>query len=77
MNISKKELTCLVDSLRDFLKTFDQASKCIQVPLPKPKVEIGPTKSRDNLFVHYYNDIIEHPIRQIRLSFLFGKVFFA
>ena len=29
VNISKRELTCLVDNLRDFLKTFDQASKCI------------------------------------------------
>ena len=38
VNISKRELTCLVDNLRDFLKTFDQASKCIQIPLPKPKV---------------------------------------
>ena len=59
VNISKKELTCLVDNLRDFLKTFDQASKCIQIPLPKPEVEIGSTESKDNLFAHYYNDIIE------------------
>ena len=41
VNISKRELTCLVDSLRDFLKTFAQASKCIQIPLPKPKVEFN------------------------------------
>ena len=40
VNISKRELTCLVDNLRDFLKTFDQASKCIQIPLPKANVEI-------------------------------------
>ena len=73
LNISKKELTCLVDNLSDFLKTFDQASKCIQIPLPEPKVEIGSTKSKDNLFAHYYNDIIEHPSRQIRLSFRFGN----
>ena len=72
VNISKRELTCLVGSLRDFLKTFDQASKCIQIPLPKPKVEIGSTKAKDNLFAHYYNDIFEHPNRQIRLSFRFG-----
>ena len=71
VNISKKELNCLVANLRDFLKTFDQASKCIQIPLPKPKVEIGSTKSKDNLFPHYYNDITEHPNRQIRLSFRF------
>ena len=73
VNISKRELTCLVDNLRDFLKTFDHASKCIQIPLPKPKVEIGSTKSKDNLFAHYYNDIIEHPYRRIRLSFPFGN----
>ena len=71
VNISKRELTCLVDSLRDFLKTFDQASKCIQIPLRKPKVEIGSTKSKDNLFAHYYNDIIRPPNRQTRLSFRF------
>ena len=44
VNISKRELSCLVDNLRDFLKTFDQASKCVQIPVPKPKVEIGSTK---------------------------------
>ena len=71
--IPKRELTCLVDNLRDFLKTFDQASKCIQSPLPKPKFEFGSTKSKDNLFAHHYNDIIEHPNRQIRLSFRFGN----
>ena len=45
VSISKWELTRLVDNLRDFLKTFDYASKSIQIPLPKPKVEIGSTKS--------------------------------
>ena len=73
VNISIRELTCLVDNLRDFPKTFDQTTKCIQVPLPKPKVEIGSTKSKDNLFVHNYYDIIEHPNRQIRLSIRFGN----
>ena len=63
----------MVDSLRDFLKTFDQASNCIHVPLPKPKFEIGSTKSKDLLFAKYYNDIIEHARRQIRLSFRFGN----
>ena len=69
VNLSKRELTFLVESLRDFLKTFDHASKCIQIPPPKPKVEIGSTKSKDNLFAHYYNDSIEHPDSQLRLSF--------
>ena len=73
VNITKRELTCLVDNLRDFLKAFDQPSKCIQIPLPKHKVEVGSTKSKDNLFAHYYNDIIEHPNGQIRLSFQFGN----
>ena len=72
-NISKRELTCLVDNLRDFLKTFDQASKCIEIPLPKPEDEIGSTKSKDNLFAYYYKDIIEHPNRQNRLSFRHGN----
>ena len=67
VKISKRKLTSLVDSVRDFLKTFDKACKCIQNPLPKPKVDIGSTKSNDNIFAHYYNDIIEHPNRQIRL----------
>ena len=73
MNISKRELTCMVDNLRDFLKTFDQASKCIQIPIIQPKVDIGSTKSKDNLFAHHYNLILEHPTRQIRLLFRFGK----
>ena len=72
VNITETELTCLVDSLRDFLKTFDQANVCIQVSLPKPGIDIGSTKSKENLFAHYYNDIIEQPNRQIRLSFQFG-----
>ena len=73
VNISKRELTCLVDSLCVFLKSFDQASKCIQIPLPKPKVEIGSTKAKENLFAHHYIDIIEHANRQNRLSFRFGN----
>ena len=73
VNISKRELTCLVDSLRDLLKTFDHAGKGIQSPLPKPKVEMGSTKPIDNLSAHYSNEIIEHPKRQIRLSFRFGN----
>ena len=51
VNISKRKLTCLVDNLRDFLKTFDHASNCIQIPLPKPRVEIGSTNSKDNLLL--------------------------
>ena len=73
VNISKRVLIRLVDSLRDFLKTFDKVSKCLQIPLPKPKLEIGSENSNDILFAHYYNDIIEYPNRQICLSFRFGN----
>ena len=73
VNISRRELTCLVDNLLNFLKTFDQASKCIQILLRKPKIEIGSTKSKDNLFAHYYNDINEHQKRQISFSLRFGN----
>ena len=73
VNVSQRELTCLVDNLRVSLKTFDQASKCIQLHLPKPIVEIGSTKLKDNRFPHHYNDIIEYPNRQIRLLFRFGN----
>ena len=40
VNISKRELTCLVDNLRDFLKTFDHASKSIQIPHRSPKLRL-------------------------------------
>ena len=73
VKISEREIPLLVDSLRDFLKTFDHASKCIQIPHPKPKVEIGSTKSKDNLFAHNYDDIIEHSSRHTRLSFRLGN----
>ena len=74
MNTSKREFTSSVEILRDFLKTFDHASNSIQIPLPKPKTEIGSsTKSKDYLFAHYYNDFHEHPNRQIRLPFRFGN----
>ena len=51
VNISKRELTYLADSLREFLIVSEHASKCIPIPLPKPNVEIGSTKSKDNLFL--------------------------
>ena len=66
VTIFKRKLSFVVDSLRVFLKTFDKPSKCLHIPLAKPKIEIGYTKSNDNLFAHYYSDIIEHPNRQIR-----------
>ena len=73
VNISKRQITSLVHSLRDFLKTFNHARKCIRIFQSKSKYEIGSTKSKESLFAHYYNDIIEHPNRQIRSSFRFGN----
>ena len=72
-SISKKEIESLLDSLGEFLKAFDQADKVSQIPLPKPKLQIGFTKAKDELFSHCYKDIVEHLNRQIRLSFRFGK----
>ena len=63
----------LLDSLGEFLKAFDQANKLSQIPLPKPKFEIGFTKTKDEQFSHCYKDIVEHLNRQIILSFRFQK----
>ena len=71
--ISKKELNFLVDKLCDFLKAFDQASKCIQFSLPKSKVEIGYTKAKDNLFTQKYEDINEPLLWQYRSPCRFGN----
>ena len=73
VGISKKEIESLLDSLDEFLKAFHQANKVSQIPLPKPKFEIGFTKAKDKLFSHCYKDIVEHLNRQIRLSFRFQK----
>ena len=73
VSISKNEIQSLLDSLGEFLKGFDQANKVSQIPLPKPKFEIGFTKAKDELFSHCYKDIVEHLNRQIRLSFRFEK----
>ena len=73
VGISKNEIEPLPDSLGEFLKAFDQANKISQIPIPKPKFEIGFTKAKDELFSHCYKDIVEHLNRQIRLSFRFEK----
>ena len=73
VSISKKENESSLDSLGEFLKDFDQANKVSQIPLPKPKFEIGFTKAEDELFSHCYKNIVEHLNRQIRLSFRFEK----
>ena len=73
VSISKNETESLLDSLGDFLKAFDHANKVSQIPLPKPKFEIGYTKAKDKLFSHCYKDLVEHLNRQVRLSFRFEK----
>ena len=65
VSISKNEIESLLDSLGEFLKALDQANKVSQIPLPKPKFEIGFTKAKDELFSHCYKDIAEHLNRQI------------
>ena len=62
-----KKIQSLLDSLGEFLKAFDQANKVSQIPLPKPKFEIGYTKAKVELFGHSYKDIVVHLNRQIRL----------
>ena len=73
VSISKNEVKSLLDSLGEFLEAFDQANKISQIPLPKPKFEIGFTKAKDELFIHCYKDIVEHSNTKIRLSFRFEK----
>ena len=73
VSISENEIESLLDSLGEYLKAFDQANKVSQIPLTKPKVEIGFTKAKDELFSHCYKDIAEHLNRQIRLPFRFEK----
>ena len=73
VSIPKKEIESLLDSLGELLKAFDQANKVSQIPLPKPKFEIGFTKAKDELFSHCYKAIVEHLNRKIQLSFRFVK----
>ena len=73
VSVSKKEIESLLDSLGEFLKAFDQANKVSQIPLPKPKFELGFTKAKDELFSHCYKDIVDNLNRQLRLSFRFEK----
>ena len=73
VSISKNEVESLLDSLGEFLKAFDKANKVSQIPLPKPKFEIGLTKAKDELLSHCYKDIDEHLNRQNRISFRFEE----
>ena len=70
---SKKGIKPLLNSLGEFLKAFDRANKVSQIPLTKPKFELGFTKTKDELFSHCYKDVAGHLNRQIRLSYRFEK----
>ena len=61
-----------VDSRLGLLQTLDQSIKSLQIPLPKLKIEIWSTISKDDPFCHCYNDKIELSKRQIWLLFCFG-----
>ena len=52
VSISMNENESLLDTLGEFLKAFDQAEKVSQIPLHKPKFEIGFTKAKNELFSH-------------------------
>ena len=52
VSTSQKKIESLLDSLGEFLKTFDQANKVSQIPSPKPKFEIGFTRAKDELLSH-------------------------
>ena len=73
LSFSRNELESLFHSLGEFLKAPDQANKKSQVPLPKPKIELGFTKPKNEVLSLCYKDIVEHLNRQFGLSFRFGK----
>ena len=50
-SISNEEIEYLIESLGEFLKAFDQANKVLQIPIPKPKFEIGYTEAKTNCSV--------------------------
>ena len=52
VNFSQKELDCLLDTLRELIGVLDQASKSVQIPLPKLKIEIKTTKLKESPFAN-------------------------
>ena len=59
MNFSKKEIRSLIGSLINFFQGFDNTSKCLEKPLPKPNFTTGFAKSEDIIFPHYFKHNIE------------------
>ena len=74
VSVSLKELAAILNTLRQFLKQYDETVKFPALyPLPKLKQEIGFTLFNNKLFAHYFQDIKEHCNRQIRLCFHFER----
>ena len=69
----------MADSLRNFPKSFNNASKCLQIRLPKFKIEIGSTKSKDNdkILLNIKIDIFVYrsDFKTINFAFLPSKKF--
>ena len=55
VSICKNEFESLLNSLGEFLKASDQANKLSQLPLPKPKFEVGFAKAKMNCSVSVTN----------------------
>ena len=71
VKISKGGLNSLVNSLRDFLKTFEHkraSADKFNYRNPKSGLDL---QSQKTISAQKFNDIIEHPNRQIRLAFRF------
>ena len=75
VSISKRDWGSLIDSLRNFLRNSDQASKCIWILLPtKPNVNIRSKNSKKNkLFTHCHKDFFENSGRKLRSTSRFGN----
>ena len=74
VSFSLKEPAVLLNTLRQFLKQYDEAVKFpALLPLPKPKQEIGFTLFEEELFAHYLQDTKEHCNKQKRVSFRFER----
>ena len=72
MNVSKIELSSLVNSAHLFLKVFDSARKCLLIPLPKPKIEIESTKSKKISLLNTITISLNIRRDKNRLLFRFG-----
>ena len=70
VSVSLKELAAILNTLRQFLKNYDEAVKFTAVrPLPNPKQEIEFTLFKDEIFAQFFQDNKEHFNNQIRFSF--------